>query len=322
MKNYLLDPRGGDFVLVTDATCDLTPEERERYGIWREVPHLSVTVNDQEVPIDNIDDFYGHLTDGSYPPDKIRTAASGPMEVCEVLEEIVRKTPSDVRIIYAGTSEHISAGTKNAFAVAMKQILPEKFPEREFVAIDTMCTSNGQGLALQMLAKYEGDDLVAYAQWVGQHLAHIFTQRELAFSARSGRYGVLQSTLMKAISGVLAPFMYFPSDDKLTIAPALIPTRKLLEEWVSYFMAHYDERYPVLRIGYGGDQERRRAEIFVRKLRAAGLPEDFEVQMARVGPVVGAHTGPTVLSMFFVQKDLRPVKGKDLQWGKRHKVTE
>lgn len=322
MKNYLLDPRNGDFVLVTDAMCDLTAEERERYGIWRRVPRLPVMVSDQEVPIDDIDDFYEHLTDGSYPPDKIRTAASGPMEACEVIEEIVRKTPSDVRIIYAGTSEHISAGTKNAFAVAMKQMLPEKFPEREFIAIDTMCTSNGEGLALQMLAKYEGDDIVAYAEWVGRHLAHIFTQRELAYSAQSGRFGVLQSTLMRAVSGVLAPFMFFPSDDKLTIAPALIPTKKLLGEWVSYVMAHRDEQYPVLRIGYGGDQEQRRAEILAKKLRAAGLLEGYEVQMARVGPVIGAHTGPTVLSMFFVQKDLRPAKGKDLQWGKRHELTK
>ena len=60
-----------------------------------------------------------------------------------------------------------------------------------------------------------------------------------------------------------------------------------------------------VRIGYGGEAELPRAEKLIRKLKERTDLTDEQIQLAHVSPIVGAHTGSTVLSFFFKQKNER-----------------
>lgn len=80
---------------------------------------------------------------------------------------------------------------------------------------------------------------------------------------------------------------------------------KILREWVDYYVANAADDNDFVRIGYGGREELKRAEKLIRLLKDKTDLTDEQIQLVRVGPIIGTHTGSTVLSFFFKQKDVR-----------------
>ena len=293
------------YVIFSDTTCDLTPDECVTYGIWPKLFAQNITCYSQDIPVDDPESFYRHLENGDYPPGELKTSSGGYDSAMQVLNDIVEHTDDDVVVVYAGVSPHMSSGTVTMMQLALESYA-EMYPYRKFVYIDTKCVSNGQATFLQYLAKYNGDDIEAYADELGKHIVHLFTQSDLSYSAKSGRYNIIKRIAMMALSKLkLSPWMYFPSDSKLDMQGKLRHGDTILREWVNYYIEHAADDNEFIRIGYGGSVSQRRAEKFAQMLEEhAGVTHD-KIQMAYVSPVVGAHTGETVLSFFFKQRDER-----------------
>ena len=311
-KNYMLDHSSGDRVFFTDGCNDLTREERFRYGIWPDVAPLSVTVNGENVDYSDIDDFYDKLKDGTYAPGSIRTACPSPETIERLLVDIINNTPDYVNVYYLGASPYISAGTFNAHRMVMAEFA-ERYPMRKFVCIDTTCASNGTALASQYIAASDAEDkdIELVAEDITKHTMHLFTQRELSFSAKSGRYNTFERIALGAMEKMkISPNMFFPREDKLSIA-GIARGDTILNEWVNYFVQNRVDDDTTIRIAYGHHDEEARARKFVDKLKNAGAVRDEQIQYARVGSAIGAHTGPTVLSIFFLQRDDRPLSKND-----------
>jgi DegV family protein with EDD domain len=293
------------YVIISDTTCDLTPDECATYGIWPQLFAQNITCNNEDIPLDDPETFYHHLENGDYPPGQLKTSSGGYDSAMQVLNDVVEYTKDDTVVVYAGVSPHMSSGT-----IAMMQLALESYakmyPYRKFIYIDTKCVSNGQATFLQYLAKYDGDDIEAFADKLGKHIVHLFTQSDLSYSAKSGRYNIVKRIAMMALSKLkLSPWMYFPSDGKLDMQGKLRHGDTILREWVNYYIEHAADDNEFIRIGYGGSVSQRRAEKFAQMLEErAGVTRD-KIQMAYVSPVVGAHTGDTVLSFFFKQRDER-----------------
>ena len=182
----------------------------------------------------------------------------------------------------------------------------DKYPDREFVYVDSRCISNGLATFLQYLVKYDGDDIETYANDLGKHIVHLFTERDLTYSAESGRYNSLERFAMRALSKLhISPWMYFPSNDKLSIEKQIYRGDKLLTEWVNYYIENVADDNEFVRIGYGGEAELPRAEKLAQRLKDRAALTDDQIQITHVSPIVGAHTGSTVLSFFFKQKGKR-----------------
>ena len=91
----------------------------------------------------------------------------------------------DAIIVYAGVSPYMSSGTVNTMLLAINDYR-DKYPNREFVYVDSQCISNGQATFLEYLAKYNGDDIETYAHDLGKHIVHLFTERDVEESIRQG----------------------------------------------------------------------------------------------------------------------------------------
>lgn len=293
------------YAIFTDATCDLTLEEREKYGIWPLMYEQNITYEGQDVDVSDPAQFYQRLEKGEYKPGLLKTSSSGYEAVARVLDDIIAKTPSDMPIVYAGVSPYMSAGSVQVVRMVMNDYA-ENHPERSFIYVDTQCISNGLGTYLQYLARYDGDDIASYGQQLGKHIVHLFTESNLNYSAQSGRYNLVQRIAMMTMSMAhMSPWMYFPSNDKLLMDSRIRRGDKILHEWVDYYIEHVADDNEFIRIGYGGGKSQERAEKFIRLLESkAGLSRD-KIQLAYVSPIVGAHTGDTVLSFFFKQRDER-----------------
>lgn len=293
------------YVIFSDLTCDLTREERIKYGILPEVFTQNMDCAGKPVPHIDAEAFYKHFDNGEYPAGALKTASAGMEEAYRVLDSALDHADDDATIVYAGVSPYMSSGTVNTMLLAINDYR-DKYPDREFVYVDTQCISNGQATFLEYLAKYDGDDIETYAHNLGKHIVHLFTERDLAYSAESGRFNSLERFAMKTLSKFhISPWMYFPSNDKLSIASKIRRGDKILSEWVDYFIENVADDNEFVRIGYGGEAELPRAEKLIRKLKEKTDLTDEQIQLAHVSPIVGAHTGSTVLSFFFKQKGER-----------------
>ena len=293
------------YVIFSDLTCDLTREERIKYGILPEVFTQNMDCAGKPVPHIDAEAFYKHFDNGEYPAGALKTSSAGMEEAYRVLDSALDHADDDAIIVYAGVSPYMSSGTVNTMLLAINDY-QDKYPNREFVYVDSQCISNGQATFLEYLAQYDGDDIETYAHNLGKHIVHLFTERDLIYSAESGRFNSLERFAMKTLSKFhISPWMYFPSNDKLSIASKIYRGDKLLTEWVDYFIENVADDNEFVRIGYGGEAELPRAEKLIRKLKERTDLTDEQIQLAHVSPIVGAHTGSTVLSFFFKQKGER-----------------
>ncbi len=293
------------YLIFTDLTCDLTKSERKQYGIWPEVFMQEMTCNDTVVPQHDIESFYAHFENDEYPAGQLKTATCGVAEAYRVLDDILEHGDPDAAIVYVGVSTHMSS-TPTTVKLALTDYA-EKYPERKFIYVDSHCISNGLATFLEYLAKYDGDDIGAYADGLSKHIMHLFTLRDLSYAANSGRYSGIERLLMLAAGKLhLIPWMYAPSDDKLKSGRTIRGSNRILHEWIKYYQEHVADDNEFVRIGYGGAAERPRAEKFIRLLKEQTGLTDAQIQLTHVSPIVAAHTGSTVLSFFFKQKDERP----------------
>lgn len=311
MRNYLLDRMNGDRVFFTDGCNDLTKTERIQYGIWENVAPINITVDGKDIDFSDIDTFYENEKNGRYTPTGISTASPNPSVVLDLLFEIDRCVPDYVTIYYLAAPATISSGVNNSHQLAIREFC-EARPLRKIVTIETNCASNGTALASQYIASYSGDDIEEYATFICDRMMHLFTLRKLDFCAESGRFNALQRVALGAIERLhVSPNMIFPSRTQL--APVGVARGDLvLNEWVNYYLQHRPDETTPVRIGYGHSDEETRARKLTSKLEAVGVPAE-QIQLARVGSIIGAHTGPTVLSVFFLQKDSRPQTKNDYQ---------
>ena len=294
-----------DYVIFTDSTSDLTPAECEKYGIWPDICMQGMTCGGKDVNFSDTEAFYANMENGLYPPGELKTSAPTRAEVERVLDGIIEKANPCSTIVYAGVTAHISEGTVNVVNGVMNEY-KENYPNFSFVYIDTMSISNGQAVFLQYLAKYKGDDILGYAEKLRTHIVHLFTERDLRYSMKSGRYNLLeQAKILLANTLHFSPWMYCPSYDKLCVGKQKIRGDKILHEWVDYFMEHRAEDTDFIRIGYGGPAELPRAQKFIRLFKERTGFTDEQIQLTHTSPIVGAHTGSTVLSFFFKQRDDR-----------------
>ncbi len=293
------------YAIFTDSTSDLTLEERQSYGIWPMIYEQIITYDGSDIAVDNPAEFYRHLENGDYKPGPLRTSSGSFGAAAKVIDDIIAKTDEDVAIVYAGISPYMSSGSVQTVRLTLDEYA-ERYPKRKFIYVDTQCISNGLGTYLQYLAKYGGDDIATYGQQLGKHIVHLFTESNLNFSAQSGRYNLIQRIAMMMMSIThLSPWMYFPSDDKLSMDGRIRRGDKILHEWADYYAEHVADDNEFVRIGYGGTKSQERAEKFIRILEnKTGITRD-KIQLAYVSPIVGAHTGDTVLSFFFKQRDER-----------------
>lgn len=300
------------YKIVTDVTNNLSALELEELGIIAIPGFLSL--DGEDIQVKDEDEFYRRLNPSDYAPGHIKTAAANSAIAKLYFERAINETDEDTAVVYAGTSPDISSTTVSSHCMAVEECHLDH-PNRQLIYAPTYCTSNGQALCLQYLAKYTGDDIISYAEHIGKHIVHLFTQREFKYSLCSGRYegeGVHRAAnFLEAVK--FSPWMYFPSNDELKFQKKIIRGDVILHKWAKYYAEQRirsdeaeDELDLVLRIGYASDVELPRIEKLLNLIKQQ-VP-DFDqvtIQLHHIVPFVGAHTGPTCISIFFRQHDLR-----------------
>ena len=179
--------------------------------------------------------------------------------------------------------------------------LKNEFPERTIRSVETLAASGGQGLLVYYAVqkKREGMDIDGVAEWVKDNrlrLAHWFTVDDLMFLFRGGR--VSKTSAWAGTMLNIKPVMHVDDEGHLIPMEKVRGRKKSLNALVDHMRKSAVEPISeqVVFITHGDCIED--AEYVAGKVR-----EEFgvgEVHINYVDPVIGAHSGPGTLALFFL----------------------
>ena len=284
------------YVIITDSSSDLPKAVAEQYGV--EIIPLAVTVEgEMPRPNDEIDiaDFYAKL--------RAKKGAKTSAVNIENFSACFEKHLNAGRdVLYLGFSSGLS-GTFNASFVAARE-LSEKYPERTCVAVDTLCASLGQGLLVVLAAKKKAEgasleEVRAYAEQLKPNLTHLFTVNDLFFLHRGGRVSALTAVAGSALG--IKPIMHVDDAGHLVkIGTKRGRTASLDDLCARMQELAIDPAEQLVYISHGDCAEE--AEYLANKIKETmGVKQP--ILISHVGPVIGAHSGPGTMALFFIGKE-------------------
>ena len=281
-----------EYIILTDSSADLDVEMARENGI--EILDLMVVV-EGEAPKRNRDvdvkEFYNFLREKK----GATTAALNIDDFTKAMEPIVE---SGKDILYLGFSSGLS-GTYAAGKLAAEE-LSEKYPDKRIYTVDTLCASLGQGLLVYLAAmkKKAGatiEEVRDYVESTKLHLCHWFTVDDLFFLKRGGRVSAATAVLGTMLS--IKPVMHVDNAGKLINVEKARGRRdsvnRLFDKCKS---SSIDIAEQTVFICHGDCIED--AEYLSDRLKnELGVKE---VYIGYTGPVIGAHSGPGTLALFFI----------------------
>ena len=204
-------------------------------------------------------------------------------------------------VLHVTLSSGIS-GTINS-AQAAAAVLREEFPERKIYIVDSLCASSGYGLFMDRLAdlRDEGmtiDELRDWAENNRLRLNHWFFSTDLTQYIRGGRV----SKTAGFVGGLLGicPLLHVNNLGQLEPV-SKIPSRKLVRREMLKKMEAQAEN----GLEYSGKCYICQSDIMEDARKVADEIEsrfphlNGKVQIYPIGGVIGCHTGPGTVALFF-----------------------
>ena len=284
-----------EYVIVTDSSADLTAGMAEELGV--EVLPLSFMVKGQtyrNYPDNREMDpgaFYAMLRAG----EMATTAAVNVADYTSALEPLLEQG-KDVLVL--AFSSGLSA-TYQSSVIAVEE-LRARFPERKIFTVDTLCASLGQGLLVYLAAKKQqaGATIEEVRDWAEEnklHLCHWFTVDDLHFLKRGGRISAATAVLGSMLH--IKPVLHVDDEGNLINMGKARGRGASLTALVDHMEeTAIDPASQVVFISHGdclADAEKVAGDVKKR----LGVKD---VVINHVGPVIGAHSGPGTLALFFL----------------------
>ena len=281
-----------NYVILTDSCCDLTREQLDEISVAS--ISLEVLMDGGEPVFNddvNIEDFYKKLREKG----SVTTSAIGMDRFYELFEGYLTEGTD---ILYLGFSSGLS-GTYNAAFVAAQE-LAEKYPERKVYTVDTLCASLGQGLFVYLAAKQKAagmsiDELYEWAKEKRYNLCHWFTVDDLFFLKRGGRVNAATAVMGTMLS--IKPILHIDNKGKLVNVEKARGRKGSLDCLVSHMKATVTEPEKQTMFICHGDCIADAEYVAKRMKEELGVPE---VIIGYTGPVIGAHSGPGTLAVFYM----------------------
>lgn len=284
-----------DFIILTDSSADLGADLTERYDI--QVLPLSFIVagetyhnypdNREMAP----EVFYRKMREGV----EATTSAVNVGQYTDFLEPQLR-AGRDVLIL--SFSSALSA-TCSAAQIAAEE-LREQYPQRKIYVVDTLCASLGQGLLVCLAAQERAkgrsiEEVRDFAEEKKAAICHQFTVDDLSYLKRGGRISATTAVVGTMLR--IKPLIHVNEEGKLTSVgkargreaslKALIDTmeRTIIDPAdQTIFISHSDCLADARQV----------AQMARDRLGVKNAYINY------IGPVIGAHTGPGTVALFYV----------------------
>lgn len=286
-----------DYKIITDVTCDLSKELYDEMGV--EVIPMELTVDEKDTYLHDpfyselsFEDFYGKLRAGSMA----KTAQVTYDGACRTFEKYLSEGTD---VLYLAFSSGLS-GTYSTASIAASD-LAAKYPDSKIYVVDTLAASAGEGMTVWLAAqkKADGMGIDELREWVEdykQHQAHWFTVLDLNFLKRGGR--VSPATALVGTALGIKPVLHCDDEGHLiNMAKAVGRKKSIIALADKIGESGREEDNETVFIGHGDCYDDAK---FLADNILSRYPFVKNVRIERIGPVIGAHSGPGTLALFFV----------------------
>lgn len=283
-----------DFVILTDSSADLSADMVRKLNV--EVLPLGFVLDNQtyrNYPDNREMDphvFYDRLRAG----DVATTTALNVAEYTEALEPLLQ-AGKDVLVL--AFSSGLST-TYNSSRLAVEE-LSAKYPERKLYTVDTLCASLGQGLLVWYAARERdrGHSIEEVRDWIEEHrlnVCHQFTVDDLYFLKRGGRISAATAVVGSMLQ--IKPVLHVDDEGHLINIGKVRGRQAALKALVDRMEeTALDSGSLTVFISHGDCLED--AQIVADMVKKRFGVE--EVYINYVGPVIGAHSGPGTVALFY-----------------------
>ena len=284
-----------EYVLITDSSADLSQEMVQELGVT--VLPLSFTIQgktyrnypdnrEMDLPL-----FYDMLRAGELAT----TSAVNVAEYTQAVEPILQEK-KDVLIL--AFSSGLSS-TYQASVLAAGE-LREKYPDRKIYTVDTLCASLGQGLLVYLAAQEQrkGKSIEEVRDWAEEtklHLCHQFTVDDLHFLKRGGRISATTAVVGSMLQ--IKPVLHVDNEGRLINIGKARGRQASLKALVDKMEKTVTEEGKKTVFISHGDC-RKDAVAVADMVRERFGTQDIRINY--VGPVIGAHSGPGTLALFYL----------------------
>lgn len=284
-----------NYVIFSDTTCDMTKEYFDKKQVkWFDLAYAIGDIEHSQFGENQISlkEFYDQMREGK----PTRTSQVSPTAAEETLESYAKEGIPVLAIIFSSAI----SGTFNSVNLAVRT-LKEKYPEWQAYVVDSLCASMGHGLFLDRIIenKEKGMSIEENLKWAEENklrVCHLFTVEDLTYLHRGGRVSKLQAivgTLLK-----IKPCLHVSNEGKL-ISIDKVRGRMKSIEWLAKKMfdivgEKYDDKFFISHADSLDD-----ATTLKKMVQEKYSVPEQNIVVNNIGPVIGSHSGPGTVALFF-----------------------
>jgi len=281
-----------EYVIMTDSSCDLPPKLAEELNLTVLPLYFHIAGQGHYNYLDNREmdpkEFYGHLRAGM-----MSTTSAVNVGMFQAKMSQIVSTGRDILCI--SFSSGLSTTCQSA-SIAAKAVM-EEYKTSTVRVVDSVAASLGQGLLVYLAAleKRKGKSLEEVAQFAEdtkQHICHWFTVDDLNHLKRGGRVSAAAALVGTMLQ--MKPVLHVDDEGHL-IPMSKVRGRRASIAALAEKLDELALDTDVVFISHGDcEEDARTLESMIR--------EKHPIQTCvinYVGPVIGSHSGPGTLALFF-----------------------
>lgn len=286
------------FVLTCCSTADMPKE----YFVKRRIPYVcfhytmdGVTYPDDFGESIPFDEFYDRIAKGATPV----TSQVNVNEYCDFFEPFLEAGKD---VLHLTLSSGIS-GTYNSACVAREE-LQARYPQRKIVVVDSLAAASGYGLLVDAAAdlRDKSASFEELLEWVENNklrIHHWFFSTDLTSFKRGGRISATSAMLGTVLN--ICPLMDIDNSGHLIPRQKIRTKKKAIQEIVRMMELHadggreYDGKCFISNSACEEDAKEVAALIEERFPKLKG-----KILINSIGTVIGSHTGPGTVALFFL----------------------
>ncbi len=286
-----------NYVICMDASGDIVREVAKENGV--EFVPMEYSLGEEMRTSNGCEDeaLLKKFYDGQRGGDLTKTSQISPYMYEEYFKTFLEEGKS---VLYFCLSSGLSSTYESAMMAAGN--LKEEYPALEVLPVDTLAATGGIGLLAEKAIENRKNNMTLRENFEAvkalvPRIRHYFMVQDLMYLKRGGRVSAATAIVGSALN--IKPILIIDENGKLVTVGKKRGDKTAMLELFTCFKDNFDPGLGNLVYICDADTPEL-AEALVGKVKEAA-PE-VTVRRTMLSPIIGAHTGPGMLSMILLGK--------------------